>query len=725
MQSIIKKSTLIQAAGTLAIGFFAAVAADAETTTLTGTISDTVFATTKDTDGGVGIVLDNATFALSESSTTKNQNLYGGGSDGTTVNGNTSVTLNNTSTDKTRTGTIYGGSDSNSVINGNTSVVMNGGKITQQTLNRGAFFGGSHANSTISGNTSVHIGGNATVSTVFGGSDNSIYFEHLSSSEYTKPDKNIGSVSAYFDDAEGCAKIGGNTSVYVEAGSTVGVVFAGSRGTSVIGGNTVTEIYGTVSTVNIGTDKLGKIYGSVQASFGNGAVVKGNVMSSGTIYGNNVVFAEDGSVSSVIDAGKVVHQLNFNGATADGAIYTAGMNGQSLTTQIYGSTETNFVNSQSKRSIQGGLSAHIYGNVTVNVKDSTVGKHLYGGQERYSTIEGNVYLNIENSTIEKDVYGGNYGLAGAESVTKGKTFISIVDSVVNGNVYGGGKAGGSTSVGDVFISISGDKTQLVNVYVGGVNQEDQGRGNVSGNASISVSGGKITGVIDGSGIGGTSTLNIVNTDATAEATIQNFGKVVISGTKNFTVGKIADCTETVVFGGTLVDGVFTASNTAADGSTETEVAAGTSVTVTSASSVTLASSTEAFTVNTARELEVSEVSLPAEGDVEMSMLAAWAFDITKDAGTEVQVTLDVGAGLSLDAIQIFHKGDASDAAWENVTEKVENRSYDSSTGKLTFTTKDFSSYAAGTVVPEPSAFGLLAGAAALAFVAARRRRNKR
>ena len=217
------------------------------------------------------------------------------------------------------------------------------------------------------------------------------------------------------------------------------------------------------------------------------------------------------------------------------------------------------------------------------------------------------------------------------------------------------------------------------------------------------------------------------------ATISNTGKFVISaGTME------AETTATVVtdksgnavvltgtvnaFGGTYADGVFTAgAKTEVEGpiSSATEVSAGCRIEVThSESTVVLSTTTDVITVSEAKNISES-ISVGSAGTV---VLSAWAFSVEKDADTEVMVTLDVGENVSLDMIRIHHKADGSED-WDDVTGTDQIANVTLSKGKLSFTTKKFSSYAA-TTIPEPSQFGLLAGLAALALAGTRRRRRK-
>ena len=238
------------------------------------------------------------------------------------------------------------------------------------------------------------------------------------------------------------------------------------------------------------------------------------------------------------------------------------------------------------------------------------------------------------------------------------------------------------------------------------------------------------------------------------ATFTNTGTIVISaGTlaegQSVTVfadaagSGILDSTGTVkgsgeikVFGGYYEDGVFTAGEKKEVDADEAlvglEVKAGESVVITDRThmdgkmqryhAVTLSSNSE-MVLSKVHNHNYERVELTTGEFVEVA--ASWGFEFEKKG--EVLVVMNVGTGLSLDTIKILHNGHKVQG-WEDYTDKVGNISYDAKTGYLAFTTTEFSSYAVtGTFdsvnVPEPSAFGLLAGLGALALVASRRRRK--
>lgn len=138
-----------------------------------------------------------------------------------------------------------------------------------------------------------------------------------------------------------------------------------------------------------------------------------------------------------------------------------------------------------------------------------------------------------------------------------------------------------------------------------------------------------------------------------------------------------------------------------------------------------------FTVKKVEALTTSDVQTDlARSGVEFAVnedvLAAWSFSIEKPTDASVLVMMDVGSGLESSSLRIFRRG--TDGSWEDVTTNADFVSdilY--ADGNVSFLAKQFSDYAVSGIarsIPEPSAFGLFAGTAALALVAARRRRRR-
>ncbi len=409
------------------------------------------------------------------------------------------------------------------------------------------------------------------------------------------------------------------------------------------------------------------------------------------VYGDTHVRVESGATVAEIIGGGFAETFKSDG--------TAAVAAKSV---VYGDTHVELAGGNATAVVGGGYYyAEPYQVTGENGETVTSALPAHDG----AMVVGDTYVSISSGNVSENIVAG-----GVNSSVDGNTNLVISGGSIGGNVYAGSVATGPTA----GVDPSGNFAAV----------------GVSGNATVTISGGTFAGgaVIDGCAgtVEGTSVLNIVNTDATAGTTIQNFDKVVVSGTSNFTIGAVADGVTVTAFGGTLAGTQFTAgtvANVSADDSgaisqENQSVAANTSVTISQKSdTVTLSTASTAITVSKAESLDTGTVSVSEIGAV---VLSAWSFAIT-NSGADVMVTLDVGQDVALDSIRVYHEENGD---WTDVTDQVGN--IVSKNGKVSFTTNKFSGYAVAAVpsIPEPSTFGLLAGLAALALAGTRRRRRK-
>ena len=156
-----------------------------------GTYDSAIYATEEDTTGGSSLYINGGTFNLYSSVSNPDLYLYGGGSEGVSITGNTYFQFN---AGEVLPGdwshSLYGGGSLNTTITGSSKFEMNGGSIYGADLNRSAIFGASRPGSVVQGNSQVVINaGTIKGLTIYGGADGA----------NTRFDGQMGTYSHYID----------------------------------------------------------------------------------------------------------------------------------------------------------------------------------------------------------------------------------------------------------------------------------------------------------------------------------------------------------------------------------------------------------------------------------------------------------------------------------------------------------------------------------------------
>ena len=220
---------------------------------------------------------------------------------------------------------------------------------------------------------------------------------------------------------------------------------------------------------------------------------------------------------------------------------------------------------------------------------------------------------------------------------------------------------------------------------------------ISSATTISGTGTKVT-------FGESTTTTTSGLSVTHGAYVEINGSVTVNG--DFTVD--ADSTLKILGTGTVTSSSETVSNVTVESGASVSVGNG---------AVKLTAAAAAITVNSVTKVATENLSL---GD-NVETLAAWDFDI-ENAESMVTVSIAIDSGITPEDVTVYHQNASGD--WENVTSTVNLTVTD---GIATFSTTNFSAYALGvaSAIPEPSAFGLLAGIGALALAISRRRRSRK
>ena len=404
-------------------------------------------------------------------------NAYGGGKgNGTSINGNTKVSVEGAST---ITQNVYGGGEgTTAIVTGNSLVDVKENSVVNINV-----YGGGNAGP-LNGSTDVNINSSTVKGNVFGGGEGQTAVVGIDTDVAVT---NSSTVETNVYGGGNAGPLTGNANVEINGSIVKGNVFGGGEGsTAVVGGDTNVDIINTstVETNIYGGGNNGPLTGdatiNVNESTVNGSVFGGGKGQTAVVGGDTEVLIEDSQITNTSDSKEL------------GNVFGGGDQGI-----VEGKTIVNVDNSTVKNYVYGGGNrAEVEGTTEVSVYNNSQANSVFGGgnagevsgqnPDNSSTV---VYIN--NAEIEESVYGG-----GNEGDVTGNTIVSFTNSTAGNSIFGGGKAAdvNSTQVSVINTSARNDYTAK-NVYGGG----DQGE--LNGSSQVTITNVKIEKEIYGGGNG--------------------------------------------------------------------------------------------------------------------------------------------------------------------------------------------------------------------------------
>ncbi|MBR7042468.1 MAG: hypothetical protein IKI04_03095, partial [Bacilli bacterium] len=352
---------------------------------------------------------------------------------------------------------------------------------------------------------------------------------------------------------------------------------SGDNDDGILQGSTLVYVGGTVK-VGGGTGTVqGVESGSV---FGAGG---GDTTSDqkGTVYNSHVVI-NGGTISTSVygggNFGSVGTQSNVAALTVIdiysgtiGNIY-GGSKSAGFSKPAYSSTSTIDINIMggSIENVYGGSNdkGDIYGSVDIDVTSGTVTENIYGGGHGASTsVTRDVDVTIGNNSgtpnISGNVYGGSaLGYVNGTSTTSsasGNTTVTVNNGIITGSVFGGGEGDANNTpyvLGDITVTINGG--DITSVFGG----NDQA-GSYDGTDIIYLNGGVIDNVYGG---GNKSSVAVTNVYLRGSNVTTLYGGSNVSGNVSTSNVTISSGTVSYVYGGNNAGGSFNISNVLVNGS---------------------------------------------------------------------------------------------------------------------------------------------------------------
>ncbi len=386
--------------------------------------------------------------------------LGGGHSNAANILGNTNVVVGGNAT----VSNIYGAGYSSN-IGGNVSII-----VKDNATVTGSVYGGGASGGTISGSTSVTVTGDAKVGgTVYGGSGTRIIGDTnvtISGNASVETGTTVSQRNGVCVMGNKDARIDGNSYVTVTDNAKVGQVFGGGSNTTTdkyVLGSTFVKLQGNATALYVyGGGCVGSINKNTNVTVSDYANAKliHGGGYGGAIGGNTYVWVGDNANNACTDP--FDHDATYS-------VYGGGFNTEvngSTNLVFTGNAKANYIyggNNGADRKITGGCNTVMSGGQAMSI---------YGGSNQCSHggAQSNVNLVMTGGTVEQ-VFGGNFG-----SNLKADITIKLLGGTVKRRVFGG--CYNEVSLSDTWSSdyyVTGDITLILDSatdvtfsYTGGI-----------------------------------------------------------------------------------------------------------------------------------------------------------------------------------------------------------------------------------------------------------------
>ena len=415
--------------------------------------------------------------------------VFGGGNQAAYNRGNNDYPEVNIDNARIANNVFGGGLGSTAVVTGNPQVTIGSTTTGKKVIIGGDVYGGGDA-AAVSGTPVVTVVSNCndTIGNVYGGGNAA----DVSATNVTINGGNIGMV---FGGGHGdkntnkAANVGGAVNLTI-TGGTIQKVFGGSNSKGTISGKITLDVDKDDTSCEL---HIGELYGGGNEAAGNAGDISigctgGDTEGIGDVYGGANAADINNSIKLDITGGNI--KRVFGGNNASGSI------SGTIEVNVNWKTGNNACGYNYLGSVFGGGNLAVYsGTPTVNIKNGTVSKNVFGGgngdpdsptQEPGQVAGSSVAIgdNTNNSgyaVVVGNVYGG-----GNAAKVAGNTSVTYNDTNASSNVaklFGGGKAAGVTGTGTVTLTAG---SVSAGVY-GGCDSV----GTVNGDISVYLNGGTV------------------------------------------------------------------------------------------------------------------------------------------------------------------------------------------------------------------------------------------